>query len=216
MNQFYPRSNSSFKLSSGNSLQSNVVRLNENVFLVDSGIGTPRICLQDELIGAKNTQKIRFENRVGFLDTAAGEPHINKQLLERFFIDLIAGDSIAKQRATARFNDLVGRSTDVNVVASGEPLLVLPRRYRQKRVWMELNKIWRSNSQVKGFVVGRVRAGYSVAIAGFVAFLPFRPFIHGVGTDRLLKYTDDKKQQALEKNQGADKHHKSGRSALTK
>ncbi|KAL2906360.1 Protein MRG1 [Bienertia sinuspersici] len=39
-----------------------------------------------------------------------------------------------------------------------------------------------------------------------------------VGTDRLLKYTDEniQKQQALEKKQGAEKHHKSGRSAQTK
>ncbi|XP_021742009.1 uncharacterized protein LOC110708230 [Chenopodium quinoa] len=174
MNQLFPKSNSSFKLSSGNSLQADVLRLSEDVFLVDSGIGTPRICLQDELIGVKNKNKIRFENRVGFLDLATSETLINKQMLERFFIDLVAGDSIAKERATARFNDLVGGSADVNAVAAGEPLLVLPRRYRQKRAWMELSKKWRSNSQVKGFIVGKIRGGYSVAIAGFVAFLPFR------------------------------------------
>ncbi|KMS95078.1 hypothetical protein BVRB_012680 [Beta vulgaris subsp. vulgaris] len=179
MNQLFPRSNSSFKLSSGNALNSDVVRLSEDVFLVDSGIGTPRTCLQDELIGAKDTQKIRFENRVGFLDLVAGESLINKQILERFFIDLVAGDSTAKERATARFNDLVGGSADVDVVSAGEPLLVLPRRYRQKRVQMELLKIWRTNSQVKGFVVGRVRSGFCVAIAGFVAFLPYRPATRG-------------------------------------
>ncbi|KNA06498.1 hypothetical protein SOVF_180540 [Spinacia oleracea] len=174
MNQLYPMSNSSFKLSSGNSLQANIVRLSEEVFLVDSGIGTPRICLQDELIGVKNKEKIRFENRVGFLDLVTGESHINKQILERFFIDLVAGDSTAKERATERFNDLVGGSADVNAVAAGEPLLVLPRRYRQKRAWMELKNKYRSNLKVKGFIVGKVRGGYSVAIAGFVAFLPFR------------------------------------------
>ncbi|CAO2828219.1 unnamed protein product [Amaranthus hypochondriacus] len=39
-----------------------------------------------------------------------------------------------------------------------------------------------------------------------------------VGTDRLMKYTDEniQKQRALEKKQGADKNHKSGRSTLTK
>lgn len=179
MNQLFPRSNTGFKLSSGNSLQSDVVRLSEEVFLVDSGIGTPRICLQDELIGVKNKEKIRFENRVGFLDLVTGETPINKQILERFFIDLVAGDSTAKERAAARFNDLVGGSADVNAVAAGEPLLVLPRRYRQKRAWMELSKKWRSNSQVKGFIVGRTRGGYSVAIGGFVAFLPFRPLAYG-------------------------------------
>ncbi|CAN4090038.1 unnamed protein product [Withania somnifera] len=121
----FPRSNSSFVLCSGNALQSEVLRLREEMFL---------------------------------------------QILERFFVDLVAGESVIKQRAAARFNDLV-RSTEV---VAGEPLL-LPQKFRQNRAWMELNKIWRTNSKVKGFIVDKVRGGNSVAIAGFIPFLPFRP-----------------------------------------
>ncbi|PHT98242.1 hypothetical protein BC332_32834 [Capsicum chinense] len=98
------------------------------------GLGTPRICMQDEPTGVP----INRATRVGFLDLVAGESLIKKQILERFFIDLVAGESLIKERAAARFNDLVG-STDV---VAGEPLLLLPRRFRQNRAWMELNKIW--------------------------------------------------------------------------
>lgn len=72
-------------------------------------------------------------------------------------------------RAT-RFENKVG-STDV---VAGEPLLLLPRRFRQNRAWMELNKIWRTNTKVKGLIIKKRKGGYSVAIAGFLTFLPFR------------------------------------------
>lgn len=39
---------------------------------------------------------------------------------------------------------------------------------------MELNKIWRTNTKVKGFIIKKIKGGYSVAIADFFAFLPFR------------------------------------------
>ena len=81
----------------------------------------------------------------------------------------MAGESLIKERAAARFNDFVG-SLDV---AAGEPPL-LPQRFRQNRAWMELNKIWRTNTKVKGFIIFKVKGGYSVAIAGFITFLPFR------------------------------------------
>ena len=147
----FRRSNSSFFLCRGKALQSSVLRLREEMFLVDAGLGTPIICMQDEPTGVSINRATRFENRVGFLD-------------------LVAGESLIKERAAARFNDLVG-STDV---VAGEPLLLLPRRFRQNRAWMELNKIWRTNTKVKGFIMLKVKGGYSVAIAGFITFLPFR------------------------------------------
>jgi hypothetical protein len=100
----------------------------------------------------------------------AGESLIKEKILERFFIDVVAGESLIKERAAARFNDLVG-STDV---VAGEPLLLLPRRFRQTRAWMELNKIWRTNTKVKGFILQKVKGGFLVAIGGFITFLPFR------------------------------------------
>jgi len=140
------------------------------MFLVDAGPGTPRNCMQDEPTGVPINRATRFENKVGFLDLVAGESLIKKKILERLFIDLVAGESLIKERAAARFNDLVG-STDV---VAGEPLLLLPRRFRQNRAWMKLNKIWRTNTKVKGFIIDKVKGGYSVAIAGFITFLPFR------------------------------------------
>ncbi|KAM7249609.1 hypothetical protein ACFE04_011440 [Oxalis oulophora] len=138
------------------------------MFLVDVGLFIPRICMQDELTGVKINRATRFENKVGSLDVVAGESLIKEQILERFFIDVVAGESLIKERAAARFKDLVG---SLDVVA-GEPLL-LPRRFRQNRAWMELNK--RTNTKVKGFIIERIKGGYSVAIAGFITFLPFRP-----------------------------------------
>ena len=170
LSRSFPRSNSSFFLCSGKALQSEVVRLREEMFLVDTGLGTPRICMQDELTGVKINRATRFENTVELLHLVARESLIKKRILERFFIDLVARESLIKERAAARFNDLVG-STDL---VAGEPLLLLPRRFRQKRAWIEINKIWRKNTKVKGFIFKKIKGGYSVAIAGFFAFLPRR------------------------------------------
>ena len=170
LSRSFPRSNSSFFLCSGNASQSAVLRLREEMFLVDAGPGTPRICMQDEPTGVPINRAARFENKVGSLDVVAGESLIKEQILERFFIDVVAGESLIKERAAARFKNLVG-STDV---VAGEPLLLLPRRFRQNRAWMELNKIWRTNTKVRGFFIKKVKGGYSVAIAGFLTFLPFR------------------------------------------
>ena len=148
LSRSFPRSNSSLFLCSGKALQSEVLRLREEMFLVNAGLGTPRICMQDELTGVPINRATRFTNKVGFL----------------------AGESLIKERAATWFKDLVG-STDV---VAGEPLLLLPRKFRQNRAWMELNKIWRTNTKVKGFIIEKVKGGYSVAIAGFITFLPFR------------------------------------------
>ena len=170
LSRSFPRSNSSFFLCSGNALQSEVLRLREDIFLMDAGLGTPIICMQDAPTGVPINRTARFENKVGSLDLVAGESLIKKHILERFFIDLVAGESLIKGRAAARFKKLVG-STDV---VAGEPLLLLPRRFRKNRAWMKLNKIWRTNTKVKGLICRKIKGGYSVAIAGFLTFLPFR------------------------------------------
>nr|WHL31002.1 ribosomal protein S1 [Teagueia sp. Jost 6134] len=179
----FPRSNSSFLLCSGNASQSSVLRLRfrEEMFLVDAGPGTPKICMQDELTGVPIHRATRFENKVGSLNVVAGESLIKKRILERFFIDLVAGESLIKERAAARFHDFWG---SLDVVA-GEPLLLLPRRFRQNRAWVELQKIWRTKKKVKGFLIDKVKGGYSVAIAGFITFLPFYPLlIQRIANDR--------------------------------
>uniref|UniRef100_A0A8I6WV11 Ribosomal protein S1 n=1 Tax=Hordeum vulgare subsp. vulgare TaxID=112509 RepID=A0A8I6WV11_HORVV len=62
-------------------------------------------------------------------------------------------------------------------VAAGEPRL-LPQRFRQNRAWIELKKIWRTKKNVKGFSIKKIKGGYSVAIAGFITFLPFKKALH--------------------------------------
>jgi len=166
LSRAFPRSNSSFFLCSGNALQSSVLRLREERFLVDAGLGTPRICMEDELTGINRAT--RFENKVGSLDLVAGESKkIRKRNLERIFIDLVAGESKIKERAAVRLNHLVGST-------GGEPPLLLPRRFRQKQVRRELNKIWRTNKKVNGFFFQKVKGGCMVAIAGIMTFLPAR------------------------------------------
>ncbi|CAL9070164.1 unnamed protein product (mitochondrion) [Musa banksii] len=137
----FPRSNSSFLLCNGIALQSSVLRcsLKEKMFLVDAGPGTPLNCMEDELTGVP----------------------INRATSHRFLMDLVAGQSQIKERAVLRFHDFWG-SLDV---LAGEPLL-LPRRLRQNRAWIELQKNWRTNKKVKGFIINKVKGGYSVAIAG--------------------------------------------------
>jgi hypothetical protein len=179
--RLFPRSNSSFLLCSGNALQSSVLRLRlrEEMFLVDAGLGTPKICMQDELTGLPIKRATRFENKVGFKNVVAGESLIKKRIEERFFIDLVAGESLIKERAAARFNDFVG-SLDV---AAGEPLL-LPQRFRQNRAWIELKKIWQTKKKVKGFRIKKIKGGYLVAIAGFITFLPFAKKKKRIANDR--------------------------------
>ncbi|PHT48023.1 hypothetical protein CQW23_12231 [Capsicum baccatum] len=138
LSRLFPRSDFSFFLCRGKTLQSKVLRFREEMFLVDAGLGTPRICMHDEPKTVPINRATRFENRVGLLDLVAGEALIKEQILERFFIDLVDSESLIKERVATKFNDLVG-STDV---VAGEPLLLLPRRFRQYRAWMELNKIW--------------------------------------------------------------------------
>ena len=104
LSRSFLRSNSSLFLCSGKALQSEVLRLGEEMFLVDAGPGTPRICMQDEPTGVPINRATRFENKVGSTDVVAGEP------------------------------------------------LLLPRRFRQNLAWMKLNKIWRTNTKVKGFI----------------------------------------------------------------
>ncbi|GFS28634.1 hypothetical protein Acr_00g0002990 [Actinidia rufa] len=65
----------------GNALQSSVLRLREEMFLVDAGPGTPRICMQDEPTGVPINRATRFENKVGSLDLVAGESLIKEQIL---------------------------------------------------------------------------------------------------------------------------------------
>jgi hypothetical protein len=124
------------------------------MFLVDAGLGTPRICMQDEptLEGVPIHRATRFENQVGSLNVGDGQ-------------------SLIKERTATGFHSFFG---SLDVVA-GEPLL-LPRKFRLFRAWMELKKIWRTNrcGKVKGLILDKVKGGYSVAIAGFITFLPFR------------------------------------------
>ncbi|KAK9682627.1 hypothetical protein RND81_10G086500 [Saponaria officinalis] len=172
MSRLFPKSNSSYLLTSGKALQSEVVRLSKDMFLVDTGLGNPKTCLKDELTRVPNDPKTtRFNNKVGFLDMVAGESNIQKHILERFFIDLMTGDSRIKERASGKLSDLVGPCTDA---VPGEPLLLLPMRFRQKLAGTELKRLQQRGGTVNGVVVNKVWGGYNVAVGGFIAFLPLR------------------------------------------
>ncbi|KAJ8568232.1 hypothetical protein K7X08_020954 [Anisodus acutangulus] len=96
------------------------------MFLVDAGLGTPRICMQDEPTGVPINRATRFENKVGFLDLVAGESLIKEQILERFFIDQVAGESLIKERATARISgdraDVVSRKLGFYGICREDPM----------------------------------------------------------------------------------------------
>nr|ARX11174.1 ribosomal protein S1 [Lagarosiphon major] len=141
----FPRSNSSFLSCNGKAFFSSVLRLRrrKKIFLVDAGLGTPRICMQDEPTGVPINRATRFENKVGSLNVGDGK-------------------SLIKERTATGFHSFFGS------LEAGEPLL-LPRKFRFFRAWME-----RTNKKVKGLILEKVKGGYSVAIAGFITFLPFR------------------------------------------
>nr|UZX50373.1 ribosomal protein S1 [Sedum plumbizincicola] len=177
MSRLFPKSNSSLLLHTGTALKSTVHRLRDDkYFLVDSGIASPKLCLRDALTSVPSGTS--FHNKVGFMGKPGPETEVNRSFLERYFIDIVAGDATAKAIATARVFDLIGSVDGTSSGSSNEPLIVLPRKYRQKQALMELNKLWRQNKKVNGFILEKVRGGYLVAIGGYIAFLRFRPLIN--------------------------------------
>ncbi|KAL6493868.1 40S ribosomal protein S1 [Orobanche gracilis] len=132
MSRLFPRSNSSFFLRSGNALEAKSVRLSEEMYLIDAGVGRPRIATQNEI----------------------NKPPETSGPTSRCFVDLVTGDSRTKQQAAARFNDILGQN---DAVGSGDQPLLLPRRFRKHRAFLELKNMWRANAKVKGFVTEKVK-----------------------------------------------------------
>nr|XP_043620143.1 ribosomal protein S1, mitochondrial-like [Erigeron canadensis] len=176
MKKLFQKSNSSFLLSSGKAITAQVSRFKDNnMFIVDAGIGTPKLTTHEEIRSIPANPSITtFENKVGFVESTGSETLIKTQMLERMFVDLVAGEPAMKERATARFNDIVAGSVDS---VSGEPAVMMPRRFLQKQVWSELGRMWNGHKKVRGFLLEKVRGGYAVAVAGYIGFLPFRSLI---------------------------------------
>ncbi|GFP92115.1 ribosomal protein s1 mitochondrial [Phtheirospermum japonicum] len=185
MSRLFPRSNSSFFLRSGSALEAKVVRLREEMYLIDAGVGRPRIATQNELIKPPKTSgPATFSSQVGFLNPSDRDLPVKNLILQRCFVDLVTGDSRTKQQAAARFDDIVGQN---DAVGGGEQPLLLPRRFRKHRAWLELKNLWSANAKVKGFVAEKMRGGYSIAIAGYLAFLPYRQvFNKRIQSDRFI------------------------------
>lgn len=176
MSRLFPKSNSSFFLQSGTALKAKAVRLREDTYLIDAGVGRPRTALANELIDPpKSAGPATFTTKVGFLNPLRGESTVKNSLLQRCFVDLVTGDSRTKQHAAARFDDMVGQT---DAACGGDQPLLLPRRFRKQRAWMELQNKWKFNRKVNGFIAGKVRGGYSVGIAGYLAFLPARNVVN--------------------------------------
>jgi hypothetical protein len=162
--RLFPRSNSSFLLRNGQAIKSEVFSLGKEKFLLDTGIGSPKTCQKGELIYQCLPKKQRLINKVGYFHVKAGESLIKTRISERFFLEILAGNSKIKERTAASLNDLD--------YAEGSPL-ILPRRFRQKRAWIELQNKWRTRDKVKGLILRKIKGGFSVGIAGFISFLPF-------------------------------------------
>ncbi|MCL7045814.1 hypothetical protein MKW94_008190 [Papaver nudicaule] len=126
------RSNASFLLCRENPSKFTGLRKTEPIFMVPPVPGQPK---QDDL----NPPRMK--------------------ILERFFIDLVAGDQTSQDRAASRFTSLVGSTDEISLE-------------KRNRAWSELNMCWRKNVKVKGFIMEKVRGGFSVGIAGFIAFMP--------------------------------------------
>jgi hypothetical protein len=114
---------------------------------VDTGLGTPKIRMKDELTNVPQYRRTaRFENKVGYsFNVVAGESTLKKRRnYERFFKDLVAGESRIKERAANNLNSFLGPLD----VAAGEPL-VLPRRFRQNLAQKGVKQILRMIKLVK-------------------------------------------------------------------
>ncbi|KAK4708824.1 hypothetical protein R3W88_029749 [Solanum pinnatisectum] len=150
LSRLFPISNSSFFLCSGNALQSSVLCFKEEMFLVDANFETPRICMQE--YGGIPGSSGRL-----------GESLIKEKILEKFFINLVAGESLIKERGTTRFNDLMG-STDV-VAKSKRRLFSYQRRFhyfllfcrRRKRISYDQFTIENINPKNKNIVVFEIQ-----------------------------------------------------------
>ncbi|KAL8494684.1 hypothetical protein ACS0TY_025500 [Phlomoides rotata] len=184
MSRLFRRSNSSFLLRSGNALESKVVRLREDTYLIDAGVGRPKIALANELVNPpKSHGPSSFLSRVGFLNPVRGELPLRNTMLQRCFVDLVTGDARTKLQAVARFEDMKGPD---GAGGDGEQPLLLPRRFRRQQAWMELRKMWKANKKVKGFVAAKVKGGYSIGIAGYLAFLPYKQMANRRDGDRFI------------------------------
>ncbi|KAI3935438.1 hypothetical protein MKW98_027578 [Papaver atlanticum] len=158
------RSNASFLLCRDNPSKFTGLRKTEPVFMVPAVPGQPK---QDDL----NPPRMK--------------------ILERFFIDLVAGDQFSQDRASSRFTSLVGSTDEMSLE-------------RRNRAWSELNMCWRKNIKVKGFIMEKIRGGFSVGIAGFIAFIPqkrmtnnFGGGMMGVLPDRFIIETIDVKKMKI-------------------
>ncbi|KAL0462695.1 UNVERIFIED_CONTAM: hypothetical protein Slati_0157100 [Sesamum latifolium] len=119
MSRLFPSSNSSFFLCSGLALETKVVHLRDEMYLIDAGVGRPRIATQEELIKPPETAgPARLTNRVGFLNPSNQELPVKNLVLQRCFVDLVTGDSRIKQQAAARSMTWWGRLKLVVEVSS--------------------------------------------------------------------------------------------------
>ncbi|KAI8522415.1 hypothetical protein RHMOL_RhmolMtG0006900 (mitochondrion) [Rhododendron molle] len=157
----------------GTALKAEVVRLSDDKYLVDAGLGDTVTCMKDDLLHVPIKQSTRFQTKVGYMDLMSNDMVVNKFFLEKIFIDLVDKDSKIKEQAVARFHSLMG-STDV---VAGERRLLLPRRFRQNQAWLELHKIRRTSTRrkwrnVRGIFLERIRNGYLIGVAGYVCYVP--------------------------------------------
>lgn len=187
----FPRSNSSFFLRSGYPSKSSVIRLREDNFLMDTGRGTPKIRMKDELTNVPQ-YPARFENTVGYSFNVVAGALKKRGNYESFFMDLVAGESRIKERAAANLNSFLG---PLEVVA-GEPL-VLPQRFRENQARKELQSAirWKISKNLRA----RIEKTHS-------RILEMQKNIEAVGSRK--KQTEKTKKKLDELNNVLAKAHK--------
>nr|ARX11164.1 ribosomal protein S1 [Halophila decipiens] len=138
----FPKFHSSFLSRNGKVSSFLRLRRRKPMFLVDAGLGTPRIGMQDETVPIHRAT--RFENQVGSLNVGDVQ-------------------SLIKERTATGFHSCFG---SLDVVA-GEPLL-LPQQFRLFRTVLPTNKKVKGG----GLILDQIQEGSSVAIAGFITLIP--------------------------------------------
>ncbi|GFP81279.1 hypothetical protein PHJA_000271200 [Phtheirospermum japonicum] len=95
------------------------------MYLIDASVGRLRIATQNDLIKPPKTSgPTNFSNQVGFLNPSNRDLPVKNLILQRYFVDLVTGDSRTKQQATARFDDIIGQN------AGAQPCRLLQQAQR--------------------------------------------------------------------------------------
>jgi len=167
--QIYRQSNSSLDQLRGNTLLTSpeLVQARKHQYLLNSGLKESIICMAADLnqLSCKKNGFVPESKRFG-----------SKQSFQK--IEHNASYLTSSKNKPSHTNDDYNHVIQVDKTdVYGEFNLVLPKRLHQIRkrvlIWNELATIWKSSqNRIKGYILNGINGGFSVAIAGRIAFLP--------------------------------------------